>query len=179
MASTGSEHERTLEALKTAIQMEIDGKQFYLKASQESSNDLGKKLLQKLASEEDVHRQKFEQVYNAISDKKGWPSTSFQANGGRTLRTIFSQATEAMGSKLKGPASELAAIETAMSLENKSFDFYIRRGATTGLDTEREFYYTIATEEKEHYLVLLDYYEYLKDPAAWFVQKERHSLDGG
>jgi hypothetical protein len=36
----------------------------------------------------------------------------------------------------------------------------------------------VASEEKEHYLILLDYFEYLKDPAAWFVQKEHPSLDG-
>ena len=35
------------------------------------------------------------------------------------------------------------------------------------------------TIEKEHQLVLLDYYEYLKDPAGWFVKKEHPSLDGG
>jgi len=28
-------------------------------------------------------------------------------------------------------------------------------------------------------IILLDYYEYLKDPAGWFTKKERPSLDGG
>ncbi|MCK5576747.1 MAG: hypothetical protein KAI14_00375, partial [Dehalococcoidales bacterium] len=49
---------RIIQALKIAIQMEIDGKAYYLKASQESSNELGKKLLESLATEEDTHRQK-------------------------------------------------------------------------------------------------------------------------
>ena len=48
-----TEQDKTLEALQIAIQMEIDGKEFYLKASRESSNELGKKLLQALAGEED------------------------------------------------------------------------------------------------------------------------------
>ncbi len=65
-----TEQDKTLDALQIAIQMEIDGKQYYLKASQESSNELGKKLLQSLAAEEDIHRQKFEQVYDAIRSKK-------------------------------------------------------------------------------------------------------------
>jgi hypothetical protein len=37
----------------------------------------------------------------------------------------------------------------------------------------------LAAQEGEHHLILLDYYEFLKDPAAWFVQKEHPSLDGG
>ena len=54
-----TEQDKTPEALQIAIQMEIDGKEYYLRASQESSNELGKKLLQSLAAEEDIHRQKF------------------------------------------------------------------------------------------------------------------------
>jgi rubrerythrin len=174
-----SEQEKTLEGLKIAIQMEIDGKQYYIKASQEISNELGKKLLEKLASEEDYHRQRFEHIYNTIRDKKDWPQTDFQPDGGRSLRTIFARATETMGADAKGADTELAAIKTAMAMENKSFDYYIRRGAAASHEAERDFYYTVAGEEKEHYLILLDYYEYLKDPAGWFSQKEHHSLDGG
>jgi rubrerythrin len=51
-----TEQNKTLEALQISIQLEIDGKKFYLKASQNSSSELGKKLLRALAGEEDVHR---------------------------------------------------------------------------------------------------------------------------
>jgi rubrerythrin len=174
-----SEQDKTLKGLQGAIQMEIDGKEFYLKASRKSANELGKKLLAKLASEEDLHRQKFEQIYNAIKNKRGWPTTDFQPDGGKSLRTIFARATEELGAGVKAPATELGAIETAMGLENKTFDYYTRQGTDASHDAEREFYFTVAGEEREHYLILLDYYEYLKDPAAWFVQKEHPSLDGG
>ncbi len=68
-----TEQDKTLEALQAAMQMETDGKEYYLKVSQKSSNELGKKLFQSLAAEEDVHRQKFEGIYSAIRDKKAWP----------------------------------------------------------------------------------------------------------
>ena len=84
-----------------------------------------------------------------------------------------------MGAGSKAPKTELNAIETAMGMENKTFDYYTRQGADSTENAEREFYYAVAGEEKEHYLILLDYFEYLKDPSAWFVQKEHHSLDGG
>jgi len=173
------EQDKTLEGLKIAIQMEIDGKQYYLKASLESGNELGKKLLEKLASEEDTHRQKFEKIYNAIKAKKTWPAADFKPDGGKMLRTIFAQATERVGSKAKAPETELDAVQTAMGMENETFDYYIRQGASATHDAEKDFYYAVASEEREHYLILLDYYEYLKDPAAWFVLKEHPSLDGG
>ncbi len=173
------EQDKTLEALKTAIQMEIDGKQYYLKASQESGNALGKKLLEKLAMEEDSHRQKFEQIYEAIRKKKAWPTIDFQPDGGQDLRTIFDETTEEIGSKAKTPTTELNAVQKAMDLENKTYDFYKRHGEKATHDTEKDFYHAVAAEEREHHLILLDYYEYLKDPAGWFVKTEHPSLDGG
>jgi len=174
-----TDQDKTLEALQIAIQMEIDGKEYYLKVSQESSSELGKKLLASLAAEEDVHRRKFEEIYNAIRNKKAWPVTDFQPDGGKGLRTIFARATEEMGANIKAPATELDAIQTAMNMENKTYDFYKSQGGNATHDAERDFYETLATEEREHHLILLDYYEYLKDPAGWFVKKEHPSLDGG
>jgi len=174
-----TEQDKTLEALQIAIQMEIDGKEYYLRASQESSNELGKKLLQSLATEEDTHRQKFEEIYSVIRSKKAWPMTNFQPDGGKRLRTIFARATEEMGPNVRAPLTELVAIQTAMDMENKTYDFYQSQSKDTTYDAERDFYEALAGEEREHHLILLDYYEYLRDPAGWFVKKEHPSLDGG
>jgi len=174
-----TEQDKTLEGLQTAIQMEIDGKEFYLKASQESSNEMGKELLKSLAAEEDTHRQKFEEIYEAIRSKKAWPETDFQSDGGRGLRTIFARAIEKIGASIKAPATELDAVQTAMDMESKTYDFYKTQSKNSAHDAARDFYEAVAAQEREHHLVLLDYYEYLKDPAAWFVSKEHPSLDGG
>ena len=174
-----TEQDKILEALQIAIQMEIDGKEYYLKASRESGNELGKKLLESLATEEDTHRQKFEEIYSAIRSKKAWPVSDFQPDGGKRLRTIFARATEEIGWNIKALATELDAIQTAMDMENKTRDFYKGQGGNATYDAERGFYETVAAEEREHHLVLLDYYEYLKDPAGWFVRREHPSLDGG
>ena len=174
-----TEQAKTLEALQTAVQMEIDGEEFYLKVGQESSNELGKRLLKSLAAEEDIHRQKFEEIYDAIRREKTWPVTQYQPDRGRRLRTIFARAIEEIGSEIEAPASELEAIQTAMSMESRSYDFYEGHSRKATHDIERDFYLTLAGEEREHHLVLLDYFEFLKNPAGWFVQKEHPSLDGG
>lgn len=174
-----TEQDKTLEGLQMSIQMEIDGKEYYLKVSQKSSNETGKSLLKRLAAEEDLHKQKFQQIYSAIRDKKAWPDTGFQPDGGKKLRTIFADGTREIGTKIKAHADELEDIQIAMTMENKTYDFYQDRGGKSTYDAEKEFYKTVAAEERGHYLVLLDYFEYLKDPSAWFIKKEHHSLDGG
>ncbi|MDP3880153.1 MAG: ferritin family protein [Dehalococcoidales bacterium] len=174
-----TEQDRTLDAVKTAIQMEIDGKEFYLKSSRESRNELGKELFKSLAAEEDIHRQKFVEVYEALRSENNWPVIILQPEAGKGLRTLFSRAAEELGSSIKAAATELDAIQTAMNMENKSYDFYKSREEKASYEIEKSFYQSIAAQESRHYLILLDYYEYLKDPAEWFVKKEHPSLDGG
>ncbi len=174
-----TEQSETLEGLKLAIQMEIDGKAYYQKAGQSSDNQLGRQLFQNLAAEEDVHRRKFEEIYNATSRKRGWIKTDFQPDGGKRLRTIFIQAAEEIGANIKVPSTELEAVKTAIDMEIKSYELYKNQSQNAVHDTEREFYETVAVEEREHHLILLDYQEYLSDPAGWFVIKEHPSLDLG
>ncbi|MFP4641584.1 MAG: ferritin family protein [Dehalococcoidia bacterium] len=175
----GAEQDKTLQALEMAIQMENDGQKFYLKASEEIGNEMGKRLMQSLAAEEEVHRKKFQEVYKSIQNRRGWPSVDFEPDGGKKLRTILATATEDMGADAKPSGSEMDAVEEAMELENKTRAFYNKQAKVAAYDAERELYETLASEEQEHHLILLDYYEYLKDPADWFTTKEHHSLDGG
>lgn len=173
------EQEATLKALETALQMEIDGKEFYLKASKASKNKLGKDLLKKLAAEEDIHRSVFQSIYNTIKSEKGWPDVKYHGDGGQGLRTIFAEAIENMDKNTQSIEEELDAIKTAMDMENKTWDFYKARSQKTTLKAEKQLYEAIAMQESEHHRVLLDYYEFLKNPAAWYVQKEHSAVDGG
>lgn len=173
-----NEKEKIQEALQIAIQMETEGKEFYLKASQESENTMGKKLLQSLAEEEDVHQKEFVNIYNTFRIKKSWPESDFQPLGGRKLRTVFAESLKTVKSDVKTSSSEIDAVQLAIDMENKSYEFYKKRSSLAGYDTEKAFYDTLAAEEREHSLILLDYYEYLRDPVGWLVKTEHPTLDG-
>ena len=171
------ERENTKEALQTAIQMEIDGKEFYLNAAKAARNPLGQKLLNQLANEEDIHRKVFEHIFEELSQEKGWPETN--VGHSKKIHTILSEAKQEVGWSDAGIKEEIDAVKTAMELENKTYDFYMKRAAGAAYPTEKEFFAALAVQEEEHHKVLLSYYEYLKDPEAWFVQAEHPSLDGG
>ena len=173
------EQDKTLKGLEKALKMEIDGKEFYLKSSQNASNELGKKLLLSLAAEEDVHRKVFEEIYDNMREKRGWPRKEFKANGGTALRTVFANAMDALNSEVRTMPEEMDAVKTAMDMENETYDFYKEQAKSATYDVEKSLYEALAVQEEEHHRLLLDYYEFLKNPAAWFVQKEHHSMDGG
>ena len=174
-----SEKDKTLEGLRVAVQMEIDGKEFYLKASRASSNDMGRKLLESLAVEEDLHRQKFEQIYQALQQKKSWPSIEPASGFSQHLKTLFARQAEEIGTSITALSTEIEAVETAMDMENKSYDFYKSQSKTATYTVEKDFYDEVAAEETVHHSLLRDYYDYLKDPVQWFNQKEHPLLDGG
>jgi rubrerythrin len=174
-----TEQEKVLEALQTALLMENDGKECYLQAAAGSANEAGRKLLKSLAEEEDIHRNKLETIYNAISANKSWPAISFDIGRGARIRSAFAGTCEIIGVNVHGVATELDVLKTALEKEKKSYDFYERQAKQASYEVERDFYEKIAAEEREHELALLDYYEYLIDPAGWFVKTEHPSLDGG
>jgi rubrerythrin len=173
------EEKKTLEALQLAVRMEIDGKEFYLKSSREAGNKLGKELFESLAAEEDKHRARFEKIYETMADRKSWPQVDFTPDKGKHLRTLFGEEIKKLGSTIKPASSELEAVQSAMKMEDKSMVLYEKRAGETNLDAEKEFFKMIAGEERGHYLVLENYYEYLVNPAGWMTISERHSLDGG
>jgi len=86
---------------------------------------------------------------------------------------------EAMDRDVQPHETELNAVETGMDMENKTYDFYKERSAKAVYDAEKQFYEELAMQEEEHHRILEDYYEFLKNPSAWFVRSERQSVDGG
>jgi rubrerythrin len=172
------EQAKIIEALKFAIQMEIDGKNFYQKSEKSSSTKLGRELFQWLAGEEDKHRQRFEHIYEAIKKTEAWPDVVVQPARSDKLKTIFSGAKASGTPQTDEQSAELKSIARAMEMENKSQEFYRGQGEGATYPAERTFFNSLAAEEHGHYLALVDYREYLVDPAGWFSKAEHHSLDG-
>ena len=174
-----SEQTKTLEALKFAIQMEIDGKKYYEQASQKCEVKVGKDLFEWLAAQEDLHRKTFERIYKSIKNEKTWPEIDIKSVPGNTANTIFAQANKTAVCKIETPRVELDTIDKAMDMENKTYDFYKKQGEAATYEAQAKFYRDLAAEERKHYLALVDYREYIIDPVGWFTKTEHHSLDGG
>jgi rubrerythrin len=170
------EQKQTLEALQKAIQMEIEGKEFYQHLSKTLKNESGRKLFAVLATEEDQHRRNFEQIFHDIEAKQGWPEIEIGLSQAAKSAGIFNQPA---AERLKSTSIEMKAVEKAMEMENKTRDFYIAQSVQTGYPVEKRYYEALAGQESAHHALLLDYYEFLKDPAQWFTVKEHQSLDGG
>lgn len=167
-----------IEAAKYAIQMELDGKKFYLLCAQESTNKIGKELFSWLAEQEDFHRKKFEELYELAVQNKGWPAAPIIPDKKTSFITLFSQAIRDTGTSFQAQKGEMLAAEKAIEMEIKSRDFYNCMAGKAASEVEKSFFSGVAAEEQGHYLSMVDYKEYMADPAGWFTRTEHHSLDG-
>lgn len=167
------------QALKAALQMEIEGKEFYQKTAEKSDSLLAKKLFERLAEEEDVHIQRINEIFKTIKSWAEWPARETTFKHEKSLKKVFREAIKGMDREAKGSSSELEAIKTAIGMEDKSYTFYRSRDAEATYTGEKLFYQALTAEEREHYLALVDAREYLTNPQGWFTVKEHWSLDGG
>jgi rubrerythrin len=165
--------------LELALKMEKDGRDFYLKAGNKGRNELGQRLFRSLADAELEHMEKIKQIHAALMGATSWPEGETSFVKGKLPHTIFAEALDNLGRLVKVTSDELQALRTGMDLENKSLLFYLGRSGEATSSSERQFYQALVAEERGHYLLLFDSYEYLLDPQAYFIRREHHGLDAG
>ena len=162
--------------LQLAIQMERDGKAFFLKAASGAENLLAKKVFEELARQEDFHIERILSLYDQMKKEQAFKEWITAVAGVGKLEKVFQ---ESLQEKAQASEDDLNALRFGLEIEDKSVKFY-ENLATHALDSyEKRFYLTLSHEEREHYLRIMDSIEYLSDPAGWFYTKQRSMVDGG
>ncbi len=173
-----TEISKTLEILEEALQLEVDGRQFYLDSAERGRTNLAGNLFRTLADEELEHQKAIRTIYEKIKAGQPWPAEVRTAGPGEKIETLFSEALQNPEERTEPASTELDAVRIALDMEDKSFRLYRDRGKQATDPAEIRFYSSLAKEEKQHYMSLIDTEEYLTDPEGWFAKKQHISLDG-
>jgi rubrerythrin len=118
------------EILAQALQMEEDGRNFYLSGLERVANPLSKEVLKKLADEELIHMEKIQEGYNKIKNREAF---TFEGWGGvrkssrEYFENVFTEAKKHMNELVPPQTGELDTIKMAMDLESKSHHFYVEK----------------------------------------------------
>ena len=80
-------HEYMLQALKDAVQMELEGRQFYLEAAKKVENAGVRQIFEYLAESEKYHIDKFNEIYRSLEKDPTWtaPLAAFNPPQARAL----------------------------------------------------------------------------------------------
>lgn len=161
------------DALKQALQMEIDGKAFYEKARDNASDNLTKGIFTSLIKAEEAHMRKIQQLHADLEKEGNWPKEGATADSHKAIPNIFSEALSNAGELGKGTADDIEALKMAAQMEEKGRKYYQFQAQASTDPFEKEFYLALVQEESEHFVSIMDTLQYLEDPQAYFHHFEQ------
>jgi rubrerythrin len=159
-------------AIETAIKMETDAMKFYREALGRTSHPLGKKLFEGFVVDEVRHLKMLQNIMNDmdIEVKVVHPK--------KDIKTVFSELKEEMMERISANTDEVEAVKVALDFEKKGHDFYDKAAQEATGEKEKKLFEVLAVEEKRHYEVLENTYNFLQDTGNWFMWEEHGMLEG-
>lgn len=162
--------------LEQAIQMEKDGKEFYVRAAANATSPAVRMIFEDLARQEDFHIQKIGEIFASMQKAGALTEWITCVIGSSSLDSLFGDKASAHAEM---STSDLDALNFALQIEEKSMKYYDDLATQSGDKYEKRFYLALSHEERGHYLRIMDSVEMLSDPEGWNYVKGRGMVDGG
>lgn len=166
-----------LKTIRTAIEMEKNGIDFYHKAEKKTSYPLAKKMFLSFAEDEKRHLTVLKKI---LVDLKFSDFDQFFGEKPRQkIKNIFKEAKNEIKEKIVANPDELEALKIGMDMESESIEFYQKALDKSKDNHQKAFLRRLVEEEKEHLQLLQNTHSYLKNSGDWFLWEEKGLLDGG
>ena len=148
-----SDKDRRNRALGEAIRFEMDGRDFFLRAAEQTKNYFGKLMFETIAEDELDHVKRVREIYHRWSDSGKWvsPPRVFEK---KDLENIFQEAKEQIPKRVTVGTDEMEAVRLAIQMEMKGRQFYSRLAEEATEEAETGFYRLLAEEESQHLSIL-------------------------
>ena len=153
-------------AIKTAIQMEKDGFAFYKKASAQTSSDMGRDVFESLANDEQLHLEVFQKLFQDRIEKTEWDNLVNSSKKYAEIDIFPKDLKQIEGAN--PDTNELDALEMAMNSEKEAIDYYGEIKEKTKEESIRQIINEIIEQEKNHYSILQEEFDYLSKTGYWF-----------
>jgi rubrerythrin len=169
--------EKIQEALATAIAMEKNGYDLYIKAAQKTSNKLGKTTLEAIAAKELDHIKAIE-AFSENNFGKAIENVNPKSKMDY-VRSVMGKLEKSLDDNITKDSDLEKAYKVALELEKLSFDFYKKLNKESSNSQAKKFFEFLMGEENTHYELLSETLEYLNSPKDWFREQEKWIVDGG
>jgi rubrerythrin len=154
------------EAIKTAIQMERDGYDFYKRAAAQTSSEMGRSIFLSLANDELLHLETFRRLFEDTVDAVEWDALARSSNKYANLPVFPKDLAQVDGAS--PDTNELDALHMAMDSEKEAIDFYARILEKLDDDDVKKIVKEIIEQERSHYLLLQGEFDHLSNTGYWY-----------
>ena len=155
-----------MEAIKKAIQMEKDGRAFYLKAAAQTSSSMGREIFDSLANDELLHLDTFQKIFEKTVGKDEWKQLVNTSKKYVDLKVFPKDLKATEGAN--PDTDELDALNLAMEAEKEAIDFYGTILQETDDPVVKDILNEIIQQERNHYMLLNEEFTYLGSSGHWY-----------
>jgi rubrerythrin len=155
---------------KYAMQMEVDGRDFYLDLKEKTDNKGLKNILTMMADSEARH-------YNVILNMQKNDKTEFSADTEvlTNVKNIFVKMKEEKD--IDVDTSQAEFYKKALKTEADARKFYLERADEEKDPYRKEIFLNLAEEERKHCVLLENIIGFVSQPADWLENPEWYHLD--
>ena len=168
------------EVLDKALAMEKKGQRFYKEASNESTNDVTKRMFGFLANNELLHIESIEKFYNTLKEKGEFPEVDLESMKSKRAEdlTLFARDVAEFKGKVKQRGDDVKACEFAMEFENSGYKYYENMLKKAKDEKLKKLLNFLLQEESQHYEGIMNLHTYLTDSQNWFMYEEKSFPQG-
>ncbi len=159
-----------MDIYKYAMQMEVDGRNFYLDLMKKTNNKGLKNILTMMADSEAKH-------YNVILSMQRNDKTEFSADTEvlTNVKNVFMKMKEEKD--LDIDVSQAEFYKKALEVETDAQKFYLERADEEKDPHKKEIFLKLAEEEGNHCVLLENLFGFVSQPADWLENPEWYHLD--
>ena len=162
------------EVIQAAVQMEKDGRAFYLDAAAKATNAAVREVLEHLAADELKHIEWINDVIGPHDAEKEARGEAYDR-----LRHIFREMPAEDREKVLASAIDLDPLRKALEFENRAVRAYSQWAEEMKDESVRDMCHTLADVERFHAKLIDNTLLFLENPTEYFQQEEGWMLDGG
>lgn len=157
-----------------AMQMETDGRNFYLENAEKVKQPELKKILLELAHDEQKHYNLFKALRDGEhAEYKDTEKTTIL----ETVKNVFQQLKDEGREEFQFANDAKKIWMEAQEVEKKSEDFYRQKANEVGNDNQKKILNRIADEEHRHWVTMQNVIQFLDRPQHWLEDAEWSNLD--
>lgn len=169
------EIEESKKALQTAIEIEIQGYDTFIKFAKTTENEAGRRVFNQLAKDEMRHREILEEQLNKLQAGQPWENVEIPHS---VIEEVAPQIREkAIETKGETAVGELDALNTALDLEKKASTFFREQAKLTEIDEAKSLFLRLAEWEDTHYDIIKAEIDNINHTGFWLDFQE-FKMDG-
>ncbi|MBD3288967.1 rubrerythrin [candidate division KSB1 bacterium] len=158
--------EDSLKILKTAIEVEDNGLETFLKFARKTKDETGKNIFIQLALDEHNHRLILEKQLNKLMSGKKWEPVEIPKSAIEKL----SPAVREKQKRTRGESglAEVDALNVALDLERKTAKFFREQAENIGEPEAKNLFYRLAEWEDSHFDIIQAELDSINNTGFWF-----------